>query len=257
MLTGLRPPDAYRSDNIVEMHKARPGVETPTDEILCAVAPTACRSGAVPRAGRGPGHLAADLSPKHAATPTPAIYRVHGGGMIVEKQPVRPGRDAEPGRTADGAWRWSRSSTGSHRDTPTRSVEDCYAGLVSGVGITPTSSTSTLTHRHRRCERRRRPRGGCHPDGTRPQRPGHPGPAAPVADAGRPQRFALPLSRCAASASGTAPRTRPGGTRSSATAFAGSWRGRPGCCAAHGEAGQRGGCDRGVRSADLGDRPRR
>jgi hypothetical protein len=32
MLTSLRPPDAYRSDNIVEMRKPVPGVETPTDE---------------------------------------------------------------------------------------------------------------------------------------------------------------------------------------------------------------------------------
>jgi hypothetical protein len=34
VLTSLRPPDAYRSDNIVEMREPVPGVETPTDEVL-------------------------------------------------------------------------------------------------------------------------------------------------------------------------------------------------------------------------------
>ena len=34
MLSSLRPPDAYRSDNINEMRKPVPGVETPTDEVL-------------------------------------------------------------------------------------------------------------------------------------------------------------------------------------------------------------------------------
>jgi hypothetical protein len=34
MLVSLRPPDAYRPDNIIEMRQPVPGVETPSDEIL-------------------------------------------------------------------------------------------------------------------------------------------------------------------------------------------------------------------------------
>ena len=43
-LTSLRPADAYRPDNIMEMRKSVPGVETPTDDVL-AMARTAWRSG--------------------------------------------------------------------------------------------------------------------------------------------------------------------------------------------------------------------
>src|SRR4029450_13717363 len=34
MIARVRPPDAYRPDNIQEMRAPVPGVETPTDEVL-------------------------------------------------------------------------------------------------------------------------------------------------------------------------------------------------------------------------------
>ncbi|MFE9686917.1 hypothetical protein [Streptomyces sp. NPDC006285] len=40
--TSLRSPDAYRSDNIVEMRKPVPGVETPTPRGSVLVSPHGC-----------------------------------------------------------------------------------------------------------------------------------------------------------------------------------------------------------------------
>ena len=82
VLTSVRAPDAYRPDTIVEMRRPVPGVPVPTDDALS-------RHGAYRVDERtAPGPDGNDISllvclPQQVASPVPAIYFVHGGGMIV------------------------------------------------------------------------------------------------------------------------------------------------------------------------------
>src|SRR5688572_3627223 len=83
MLATLRPPDAYRPDNIVEMRLPVPGMETPTDEALSRNGTYSVEERMVPGPDGEPDISLLICLPKDAATPTAAIYHTHGGGMIV------------------------------------------------------------------------------------------------------------------------------------------------------------------------------
>ncbi|MFG1995619.1 alpha/beta hydrolase [Actinoplanes sp. NPDC048988] len=83
MLTSIRPPDAYRPDTIVEMRRAVPGVPTPTDDVLSRDGAYLVRERTVPGPDGDPDVALLACLPRHARTPVPAIYFIHGGGMIV------------------------------------------------------------------------------------------------------------------------------------------------------------------------------
>ncbi|WP_235190676.1 alpha/beta hydrolase [Amycolatopsis rifamycinica] len=129
MLTSLRPPDAYRPDNIVEMREPVPGVEAPTDEILSRGGAYSVQTRTVP----GPTGQQ-DISlliclPKHATTPTAAIYHIHGGGMIVGDNRFGLAEMvnlAEPMGMAVVSVEYRLAPETPHPGP----VEDCYAGLV-------------------------------------------------------------------------------------------------------------------------------
>ncbi|BBJ37565.1 hypothetical protein SSPO_002830 [Streptomyces antimycoticus] len=129
ILTSLRSPDAYRLDNIVEMRKPVPGVETPTDEVLSRGGTYSVQEWAVPGPDGEPDISLLICLPKHAATPTPAIYHIHGGGMIVGDNRfglVEMLNLAEPMGMAVVSVEYRLSPETPHPGP----VEDCYAGLV-------------------------------------------------------------------------------------------------------------------------------
>ncbi|GAA0281003.1 alpha/beta hydrolase [Cryptosporangium japonicum] len=83
MLGAVRAPDAYRADNIAEMRAPVPGVRAPTDEDLARGGAYGVQQRMVPGPDGEPDISLLMCLPKHAATPTAAIYYIHGGGMIV------------------------------------------------------------------------------------------------------------------------------------------------------------------------------
>ncbi|MEU7791630.1 alpha/beta hydrolase [Amycolatopsis sp. NPDC049159] len=129
VLTGLRPPDAYRPDTIVEMREPVPGVETPTDEILSRGGAYSVQERAVPGPAGEPDISLLICLPKHAAAPAPAIYHVHGGGMIVGDNRfglVEMLNLAEPMGMAVVSVEYRLAPETPHPGP----VEDCYAGLA-------------------------------------------------------------------------------------------------------------------------------
>ncbi|MEU5324445.1 alpha/beta hydrolase [Streptomyces sp. NPDC021056] len=129
VLTSLRSPDAYRLDNIVEMRKPVPGVETPTDEVLSRGGTYSVEERAVPGPDGEPDISLLICLPKQAATPTPAIYHIHGGGMIVGDNRfglVEMLNLAEPMGMAVVSVEYRLAPETPHPGP----VEDCYAGLV-------------------------------------------------------------------------------------------------------------------------------
>lgn len=129
ILTGMRSPDAYRPDNIVEMRRPVPGVETPTDEILSRGGTYIVQERAVPGPDGQPDISLLICLPKHATTPTPAILHIHGGGMIVGDNRfglVEILNLAEPMGMAVVSVEYRLAPETPHPGP----VEDCYAGLV-------------------------------------------------------------------------------------------------------------------------------
>lgn len=128
-LTSLRPPDAYRPDNIVEMRAPVPGVETPTDEVLSRGGAYGVEERVVPGPDGQPDISLLICLPERAATPTPVIYHVHGGGMIVGDNRfglVEMLDLAEPMGMAVVSVEYRLAPETRHPGP----VEDCYAGLV-------------------------------------------------------------------------------------------------------------------------------
>ncbi|NHC15373.1 alpha/beta hydrolase, partial [Motilibacter sp. E257] len=82
-LTSIRPPDAYRPDTIVEMRQPVPGVPTPTDSVLSRDGAYHVRERTVPGRHGDPDVALLTCLPRYVRTPIPAIYFIHGGGMIV------------------------------------------------------------------------------------------------------------------------------------------------------------------------------
>jgi acetyl esterase/lipase len=128
VLTSVRAPDAYRPDTIVEMRRPVPGVPVPTDDALS-------RHGAYRVDERtAPGRDGNDISllvclPQQVATPVPAIYFIHGGGMIVgdSRFGLPDTLDlAEPLGMAVVSVEYRLAPETPHPGP----VEDCYAGLV-------------------------------------------------------------------------------------------------------------------------------
>lgn len=83
VLTSIRPPDAYRPDTIVEMRQPVPGIPTPTDDILSRDGAYLVRERTVPGPDGDPDIALLVCLPRQVRTPVPAIYFIHGGGMIV------------------------------------------------------------------------------------------------------------------------------------------------------------------------------
>jgi acetyl esterase/lipase len=83
VLTALQPPDAYRPDTIVAMRRPVPGVGIATDELLARGGAYRVEERVVPGPDGEPDIALLLCLPRHATTPTPALYHVHGGGMIV------------------------------------------------------------------------------------------------------------------------------------------------------------------------------
>jgi acetyl esterase/lipase len=128
VLTSVRAPDAYRPDTIVEMRRPVPGVPVPTDDALS-------RHGAYrvdERTASGPDGNDISLLvclPQHVVTPVPAIYFIHGGGMIVgdNRFGLPEALDlAEPLGMAVVSVEYRLAPETPHPGP----VEDCYAGLV-------------------------------------------------------------------------------------------------------------------------------
>ncbi|GGU44517.1 hypothetical protein GCM10010244_83130 [Streptomyces coeruleorubidus] len=93
------------------------------------MAPTACRSGRCPGRDGEPDISLLICLPKHAATPAPAIYDIHGGGMIVGDNRfglVEMLNLAEPMGMAVVSVEYRLAPETPHPGP----VEDCYAGLV-------------------------------------------------------------------------------------------------------------------------------
>ncbi|GLY38140.1 hypothetical protein Amsp01_041640 [Amycolatopsis sp. NBRC 101858] len=201
MLTSLRPPDAYRSDNIGEMRKPVPGVETPTDEVLSRGGAYSVEERTVPGSDGEPDVSLLICLPKHAAGRTPAIYHIHGGGMIVGDNRFGLAEMvdlAEPMGMAVVSVEYRLAPETPHPGP----VEDCYAGLV-----------WVWDHAHElNIDPERIVIGGASAGG---------GLAAGVTLMARDRNDSLSARQMRGlGIRGTAPRTRPGGTRSSAMTFA-------------------------------------
>ena len=128
--------------------------------------------------------------PTAATAPVPALYYIHGGGMIMgtARDPLPGVLDlAEPLGAAVVSVEYRLAPETPHPGP----VEDCYAGLVWTVehagelGIDP---ERIVAHGRQRGRRARRSRGAPR---ARPGRAGPGGPAADVPDARRPQRLAV------------------------------------------------------------------
>jgi len=129
ILTSLRPPDAYRWDNIAEMRRPVPGVEPTTDEVLSRGGAYSVEERAVPGPDGEPDISLLICRPKDAANPTPAIYHIHGGGMIVGDNRfglVEMMNLAEPMGMAVVSVEYRLAPETPHPGP----VEDCYAGLA-------------------------------------------------------------------------------------------------------------------------------
>lgn len=129
MLTSVRPPDAYRADTIVEMRRPVPGVEKPTDEALSRDGTYTVEERSVPGPPGDPDISLLICRPRHAASPTPALYHVHGGGMIIEDNRfglVEMVDLVEPLGMAVVSVEYRLAPETPHPGP----VEDCYAGLV-------------------------------------------------------------------------------------------------------------------------------
>lgn len=96
VLTSLRSPNAYRLDNIVEIRKPVPGVEAPTEEVLSRGGIYSVQERAVPGLDGQPDISLPICLPKHAATPTPAIYHKRGRGQRDHRTAVTAGRHRPP-----------------------------------------------------------------------------------------------------------------------------------------------------------------
>ncbi|MFD7022044.1 alpha/beta hydrolase [Promicromonospora sukumoe] len=129
ILTGLRPPDAYRPDNIAAMRKPVPGVQAPTDEDLTRGGTYSVQERVVPGPEGQPDISLLICLPQHATAPTPVIYYIHGGGMIVGDNRfgvVDTLGLAEPLGMAVVSVEYRLAPETPHPGP----VEDCYAGLV-------------------------------------------------------------------------------------------------------------------------------
>ena len=128
MLVSLRPPDAYRRDNIIEMRQPVPGVETPTDEILSRGGAYRVEERTVPGPDGAPDISLLSCLPRDASTPTAAIYHTHRGGMIVGDNRfgvVEMLNLAAPLGMAVVSVEYRLAPETTHPGP----VEDCYAGL--------------------------------------------------------------------------------------------------------------------------------
>ena len=128
MLTSVRAPDAYRPDTIVELRKPVPGVEIPTDEGLSRGGTYSVHERVVPGPMGEPGISLLICLPKNAATPAPALYHTHGGGMIVGDNRfglVEMMNLAEPLGMAVISVEYRLAPETPHPGP----VEDCFAGL--------------------------------------------------------------------------------------------------------------------------------
>jgi acetyl esterase/lipase len=129
MLVSLRPPDAYRPDNIIEMRQPVPGVETPTDEILSRDGAYRVEERTVPGPDGAPDIALLICLPTDASTPAAAIYHTHGGGMIVGDNRfgvVEMLNLAAPLGMAVVSVEYRLAPETPHPGP----VEDCYAGLM-------------------------------------------------------------------------------------------------------------------------------
>ena len=129
MLAGIRPPDAYRLDTIDQMRAPVPGVERPTDEVLTRGGTYQVEERLVPGPDGHPDISLLICLPVHASAPTPAIYHVHGGGMIVGDNRfalVEMLDLAAPLGAAVLSVEYRLAPETRHPGP----VEDCYAGLV-------------------------------------------------------------------------------------------------------------------------------
>ena len=129
VLASLRAPDAYRPDTIIEMRQPVPGVEAPTDAMLSRDGAYDVEERTVPGPDGAPDISLLICLPKDAPAPTPAIYHVHGGGMIVGDN--RFGLPemlalAEPLGMAVVSVEYRLAPETPHPGP----VEDCYAGLA-------------------------------------------------------------------------------------------------------------------------------
>lgn len=128
MLVSLRPPDAYRRDNIIEMRQPVPSVETPTDEILSRGGAYRVEERTVPGPDGAPDISLLSCLPRDASTPTAAIYHTHGGGMIEGDNRfgvVEMLNLAAPLGMAVVSVEYRLAPETTHPGP----VEDCYAGL--------------------------------------------------------------------------------------------------------------------------------
>jgi acetyl esterase/lipase len=129
LLSSLRAPDAYRPDNILEMRAPVPGLEAPTDEILTRGGAYSVQQQTVPGPDGAPDISLLICLPKIAASPTAAIYHIHGGGMIVGDNRfglVEMIDLAEPLGMAVVSVEYRLAPETPHPGP----VADCYAGLV-------------------------------------------------------------------------------------------------------------------------------
>ncbi|WP_432543480.1 alpha/beta hydrolase [Kineococcus sp. SYSU DK002] len=83
VLTSARPPDAYRPDTIAEMRRPVPGVPAPTDDALSRDGAYRVEERTVPGPDGAPDVPLLLCLPRRAGAPVPALYFIHGGGMIV------------------------------------------------------------------------------------------------------------------------------------------------------------------------------
>lgn len=128
-LTSLRPPDAYRSDNINEMRQPVPGVEIPTDEVLSRGGAYSVAERAVPGPDGQPDISLLVCLPEHTASATPAMYYIHPGGMIIGDNRFGLAEMlnlAEPMGMAVVSVEYRLAPETPHPGP----VDDCYAGLV-------------------------------------------------------------------------------------------------------------------------------
>lgn len=122
------PPPPFDPE-LDEMRKPVPGAESPTDEILSRGGAYSMRERVVPGPDGEPDIALPICLPKHAATPTPANYHVHGGGMIVGDNRFGLAEMlnlAEPMGMAVISVEYRLVPETPHPGP----VEDCYAGLV-------------------------------------------------------------------------------------------------------------------------------
>jgi acetyl esterase/lipase len=129
MLVSLRPPDAYRPDNITEMRRPVPGVEAPTDAMLSRDGTYSVEERSVPGPDGAPNISLLICRATDAPTPTAAIYHAHGGGMIVGDNRfglVEVLDLAAPMGMAVVSVDYRLAPESPHPGP----VEDCYAGLA-------------------------------------------------------------------------------------------------------------------------------